>query len=84
MKGTKEYMELVLMVFLKKKMLIWGKLAIFPQKCCHKSGSTLLIFLKFSIMKGTERYIKIILMVFLKNYHFGQMGHFGPENGVTS
>ena len=27
--------------------------------------------------------MKVELMVFLKKYNLGQMGHFGPENGVS-
>ena len=71
-----------------EKILFPGKQAILGLKMVHllNSGSTLRIFLlllKFCIMKGTKGYMEIILMVFLKKY-FGQIGHFGPKNGVTA
>ena len=34
-------------------------------------------------MKGTKKYMEVILVVFLKKILIGQVGHFGPENGVT-
>ena len=34
-------------------------------------------------LKKSVAYKKKRIMVFPKKYHFRQMGHFGPENGVT-
>ena len=64
MKKAKKNMELILMVFLKKKKSQLGQMDYFDLKmtCSHNSGSTLKIFLKFCKMKGVKRYMKISLM----------------------
>ena len=82
MKETKGYMELMLMVFWKTNSNL-GQMCHFGPKiaCRDNSGSTLRNFLKFCLMKGAKRYMKIMMMVFSKKI---SMGHFGPENGVTS
>ena len=68
------------MVFLKR--FPFGQMVHFGLKmaCCHNTGSTLRIY--FEILK---KYMKISLMFFFpKKNHFGQMGHFGSKNGLTS
>ena len=54
MKGTKRYMEIILMVFLKKKIVICGKGTILGLKMsrAHNFRSALRIFLKFCTMEG--------------------------------
>ena len=69
-----------IMVFLKR--FPFGQIDHFGLKmaCCHNTGSTLRIY--FEILK---KYMKISLMFFFpKKNHFGQMGHFGSKNGLTS
>ena len=34
-------------------------------------------------MKEAKSYIEVILMVFLENSHLGQLGNFGPKDGVS-
>ena len=67
MKDAKGYMKVMLMDFLKPRIL-------------NNSRFALRTYLKFCTMKKTKRHFKIILMVFLKNIYFEQMWDFGPKN----
>ena len=83
MKGVKRYMDIILMVFLKK-ILIYSKWAVVTIERGFNSGSTLRIFLKFCTMKGAQRYMELILMVFQKKFSFGANGPLWSENGTSS
>ena len=74
-KGTKRYMEIISIVFLKK--FLFGKNGSKMVRP-HNSEFTFMIFLIFCIMKGTKRYMELILMVFLKNFSFEVNGPFWP------
>ena len=55
MKGAKRYMEIILMLFVKK--ISFRAKGHFGLKMAglHNSGSTLRIFSKFGLMKGAKR-----------------------------
>ena len=57
MKGAKRYMEIILMLFVKK--ISFRAKGHFGLKMAgrHNSGSTLRIFSKFGLMKGAKRYV---------------------------
>ena len=77
-KGAKRYMQIISMVFVKKKVLLGKWVNLDPKIMCrHNSGSALTMFLKFYLVKRVKRYVKIISMVFLKNLSLSQLGGFG-------
>ena len=67
MKETKVHMEVMLMDFLKPRIL-------------NNSRSSLRTSLKFCTMKETKRHFKIILMGLFKKIYFRQMWRFEPKN----
>ena len=71
-------MQIISMVFVKKKVLLGKWVNLDPKIMCrHNSGSALTMFLKFYLVKRVKRYVKIISMVFLKNLSLSQLGGFG-------
>ena len=70
MKGARRYMEIILMVFLKKKSDL-RQMGHFCLKITHhNSGSTLRIYFEILHNERGERYTKVILF-FQKKYNFG-------------
>ena len=71
--------QALLMGFLKKNCFGANSLKIAHT---HNFGSAPRIFLKFCSMRRQDEH-GIYINGFWKNSHMGQMGHFGPKNGVS-